>query len=449
MQANLCFINKYKGGVMVRRYFSFIIVTLLSLSSIYAQDVKKTGGFARILGMGNNPYIIDPYTMTVNPAWGSLYDDFLFGDLGSSNGNFAQGSGQFAGANFSLGSTFTLGALLSRNDFNGFSIAQLDPLNRASLLPNVPPLGVVSRLNALIPAGVQVVPLDNNIEVFGTLKFGKTSFGLGVAYASTTQEVNSPAPTGSTEATASQFGVNAGLLASLSSSFMLDVGASLIMPSANFKPSTGNESSVSETIIALNGRIFWRFSNKLSFVPIVGFVTASGEQTVGLGTTDTTSDIPSVTVLGVGIGANYIVGDFLLAGGISFNNASITTPSTPNAPELSTTIFVFPLWNFGIEWNMTDWLVARLGYTATTAKSTIESSTPTPTDRNAITEFVSTVTTGGRFAGPNGATVGLGFRFGNFSLDATVNEDVLRQGLAAIGGTGATFAYLSGSYAIP
>ena len=48
-----------------------------------------------------------------------------------------------------------------------------------------------------------------------------------------------------------------------------------------------------------------------------------------------------------------------------------------------------------------------------------------------------------------GATVGVGFRLGSFSLDATVNEDVLRQGLANIGGNGPTLAYLSASYAIP
>jgi hypothetical protein len=48
-----------------------------------------------------------------------------------------------------------------------------------------------------------------------------------------------------------------------------------------------------------------------------------------------------------------------------------------------------------------------------------------------------------------GATVGVGFRFGDFSLDATDNEDVLRQGFNTIGGGGPTFAYLTTSYALP
>ena len=93
---------------------------------------------------------------------------------------------------------------------------------------------------------------------------------------------------------------------------------------------------------------------------------------------------------------------------------------------------------------MTDWFVGRLGYVATTAKMTVESSatqTPVTTDKN---ETIQTL-----FVGPNGATVGVGFRFGDFSMDATVNEGVLRQGLNNIGGGGPTFAYLSVSYALP
>ena len=103
----------------------------------FAQKVEKPGGFARILGMGNNPYIIDPFYVTVNPAWGGYYDHFLFGDLGSTVGAFAPGGvGQFASVNFRLNSDLTLGAILSRNDFNGIGIARLYPLGLiASFLP--------------------------------------------------------------------------------------------------------------------------------------------------------------------------------------------------------------------------------------------------------------------------------------------------------------------------
>ena len=91
---------------------------------------------------------------------------------------------------------------------------------------------------------------------------------------------------------------------------------------------------------------------------------------------------------------------------------------------------------------MNDWLVARIGYIASTGKTTTETTTGGTTSETIQTIFIPAP----------GATVGVGFRLGDFSLDATVNEDVLRQGLNNLGGNGpnaATFAYLSASYAIP
>ena len=124
---------------MYKRYFLVFVLALCVMSTSFAQKtdkMEKTGGYARILGMGNNPYIIDPFYVTVNPAWGAYYDHFLFGDLGSTAGAFAAGGvGQFASVNFRVNKDFTLGALLTRNDFNGFGIARLDPFG---LVGNVP-----------------------------------------------------------------------------------------------------------------------------------------------------------------------------------------------------------------------------------------------------------------------------------------------------------------------
>ena len=430
---------------MYIRYTFVILISLLFIVPANSQEIKKTGGFARLSGMGANPYIVDPFFMTVNPAWGTYYDNFLFGDLGSGAGTStdfaAGGTGQFFAANFSLSHNLTLGGFLSRNDFQSFAITAPDPLSK---VPGN--LGVVSRINAL---GISplAVPLNNNVELFGTLRRGNFAFGLGLSYASTTNEVNNagtPPAGGSTQATASQLGINGGILADFTRSLRLDAGFSLIFPGANYKPSVGNETSVSETIFMINARLFTKLSSKVTLVPLFSFITASGSQDVGLGQTSQSSDLPSVTAFNIGLGANYSVGDFLLAGGLSLANASITTPSTVATPELSTSYFIFPVWNIGLEWNMTDWFVARLGYVATTAKQTIElpaTQTPVLTDKN---ESIRTL-----FLGPNGATVGVGFRFGDFSMDATVNEGVLRQGLNNIGGGGPTFAYLSVSYVLP
>jgi len=411
----------------MRKFISILVISVLIGASAYAQ-YKQTGGYARVLGMGNNPYIVDPYETTVNPAWAGYYPNFLFGDLGSSAGAFASGGvGQFVSANFHVGGGLTLGGMLTRNDFNGISIARLDPG------------GIVTQINGAVGAN-SVVPLNNNLELFGSYKFGNSVVGLGVAYATTTNETKPATGTG-TLGSATQIGFNAGIVTKLAGKLLLDAGASLILPSASFEPATGNKSDFSQTIIGVNARAFYSYSSKLSFVPSLLFLTASGTGDVR----GTSSDLPSATIISFGIGANYEVGDFLLAGGPGFATVSTTQTSTNATPELTTSIFAFPVWNLGVEWNMTDWFVARFGYTALTLKTSTETAaTATTVNETIVTSFLGPNGTNG-----GGATVGIGFRLGNFSLDATVNEDVLRQGLNNIGGGGATFAYLSLSYSIP
>jgi hypothetical protein len=230
---------------------------------------------------------------------------------------------------------------------------------------------------------------------------------------------------------------------------LLDLGASLVLPSASFEPPAGNTTEASQTIIFVNARVFWQYSSKLAFVPSVVFLTASGTVDNGTSQTTTTTDLPSYMLLAVGFGMNYQVGDFLLAGGPGFATASVTTSSTDTSPELSNSAFIFPLWNLGVEWDLADWLVGRFGYVAANASATNEEQGQTA---SAVNEFISTQYF------PLGATVGVGFRLGNFTLDATVNEDVLRQGFNNFGGgganinatnNGATFAYLSLSYSMP
>jgi hypothetical protein len=301
--------------------------------------------------------------------------------------------------------------------------------------------------------GQYVVGLNNNLELMGSIKFGSTVVGLGLAYASTNNEVVPNTGEGSI-GSASQLGVNAGVVTKLGNSFLLDLGASLVMPSTDFEPAVGQLTEFSQTVIIVNARAFWSYSSKLKFVPVVAFATASGTADLGTtvdGGTSTSSDLPSFSAIGFGIGVNYEVGDFLLAGGPAFATVSLTTPEVATVtPELSTSAFIFPIWNLGVEWDMNDWLVARFGYVAATLSTTTESAaSATDVNEAIITSF------GGPF-GPTsvggGATLGVGFRLGNFSLDATVNEDVIRQGLNNLGGNGGganTFAYLSLSYAMP
>jgi len=412
---------------------------MVAVTTALAQDVKKTGGLARLTGMGANPYVEDPFFSTINPAWNGVYDNFILADLGSVSGSpfSAGGFGQYISGSFSIGDNWTLGGILARNDFNGMSIALLDPGSNNTL--GFPYVGVVSTVNGIAGPG-SVIPMDNNVEAIGTYSFGNSIVGLGIAYASTTNDINPP-NTGSTEGSASQLGFNLGIITNITRSFKLDIGASFALPNASYKADTLNETSASQTIILVNGRAFWRLNSNLEFVPLVGFATASG--TIDSGGTSTASvDMASLTWFAVGAGLNYQIGDFLLAGGMIFSSASLTFPAISNvSPELSASATTFPIWNIGVEWNMIDWFVGRLGYVAFSGNNTIEF----PSTATSKTETISS------FFAPSqrGITLGVGFRFGDFSLDATVNEDVLRQGFNTIGGGGPTFAYLTASYALP
>jgi len=424
---------------MIKRMIITSLIVTFTVTCLFAQGLVKTGGFARLTGMGGNPYVMDPFFNTINPAWNSVYDNFILGDLGSAAGSpfSAGGFGQYLSGSFRVGQNWTLGGILARNDFNGMSIALLDPGSNSSI--GLPFPGVVSSVNLVRGPG-SVVPLDNNVELIGTFSFGNTALGLGIAYASTTNDFT-PATGTSSEGSASQLGFNLGIVSDITSSITLDIGGSFVMPSASYKLSTDNETAASQTIIMINGRAFWNINQKLQFVPIIVFASASGTLDSGITSTGS-SDLPSFSSIGAGGGLNYQVGDFLLAGGVMFSTNSQTIASTTTSPELSNTATIFPIWNFGVEWTLLDWLIGRFGYVAFTGSLSQEQVGATVTS---VDEFVNTF-----FAAPQrGATLGVGFRFGDFSLDATVNEDVLRQGFNVVGGGGASFAYLTASYAMP
>jgi hypothetical protein len=142
----------------------------------------------------------------------------------------------------------------------------------------------------------------------------------------------------------------------------------------------------------------------------------------------------------IGAGFVYSIHNFLFSGGLLFENVAATDPEVPGvSPDLESAVSSFPVWNLGAEWFFADWLVGRAGYSVRTSQVTVETQAG-QTEKNDILRTTFDPDNGG-------ITVGLGFRIGGFSLDATVNEDVLRQGLNNIGGGGATFSYISASYA--
>lgn len=403
--------------------FLLAVFILLLSTTAFAQDdgVKdhRYGGFARLHAMGDNPYIIDPDNIKTNPAYASIYSNFLWGDIGSQSSSPDDGFGQFAAFNFRANKDLTLGIMLTRNDFTSSAIASLDPGGLASLINSAP--------------GAAIVSPDNNIELLGSYKFGDLALGVGVSYASTKNDFSPASGTGDKNSF-SQFGVNLGVQGFLSPGLKFDLAASLLLPSANYEPATGDKIEGSSTYMLVNARGFLTLSSNFTLVPNLAFYNGSGSVSVGSQSTD----LPSMMGLTAGVGLTYRNGNLLISGGPAFTYESMTTPAVANSsPELKDSRMTFPGWNLGAEWYFTEWLVGRMGYVASTFSTTNQSSaSATTVNENTFTDF----STGD-------VRLGVGFRFGGFTLDATVNDDVLRHGFNLIGGGVRSFAYLSGSFA--
>jgi hypothetical protein len=402
--------------------FFILLFSFLSYAQDGGKDIRY-GGYARLSAMGDNPYIVDPDNMKLNPAYSSIYSNFIWGDIGSSNENPAGGYGQFAGINYGFNRYFTLGILLTRNDFMpSYSIGSLDSR------------GLVNQINSNV-TGAAIVPLDNNFEVLASLQAGNYVFGLALAYAATKNDYKPATGTGDKNS-ASQFGANLGIMGSISSNFKFDAAVSIILPSATYEPGTTGADKIdaSNTDLLVNARAFWRLSNKISLVPNVGFYNSSGTVKVGANS----SDLSSLMGILVGVGIHYQFGDILIAGGPSFLYQTETEKSVANvSPEIDNSTTTFPGWNLGFEWYLTDWLIGRMGYVASTFSETMQQAvSATTVDEQDFTNF-----------DRGDVRLGVGFRFGGFTLDATVNDQVLREGFNLVGGGTPSFAYLSSSFA--
>ena len=409
-----------------------VLLLLLCISTTYQGQSEKTdfnyGGFARIKSLGNSPFIVDQTDILVNPAWGNSFGNVLFGDIGAtiSNNFEAGGIGQYISVNFKLTQGFTIGAAVARKDFqNSLSIVSLDPF------------GIVNETNSALGTSA-LVELDNSWSLYSSYNFSGHILGVGLSYASTSTETK-PASGGGIRADAGQLGLTLGYLGKLSPSLRIDLSGVLLFPGTTFENPQSSETNFSQSVIFMRGRGFFKANNMFTIIPYVNLLKTSGSAEIGDATGITTTDLNSVFLVKFGVGVAYEIDNFLFTGGPSFETLSETTPAVSGvSPELTKTTNSFPIWNFGAEWSMVDWLIGRIGYRARTSTISTETvASPTNSNETIVTAY-----------DPNngGITLGLGFRFSSFHLDATVNEDIIRQGLNNIGGGGATFAYVSASY---
>ena len=439
------------------------------------------GGLARELAMGGgplaptgfgpnialNPFIYeDPTLMLLNPAYQQMYKNYAWmniagGAVSSFNSAADNGYGkQFAGANFSIGKDFTIGAVLSFDpSFANLMVGQL-----------------ATFINPLRPGGAQVGlhPVDV-FELTGTYELGSLTMGAGILYGrakNDTKNANAPVPPASsaTELSASVLGLRLGVIVDMGGGSAFDVSGAFRLDKATDNVDGTNAAgaaanpgdySASGTEIQLEGRLKLKMSNKVNFIPYAAFGTFSGEPKqdaplTGVPAFNGSTKI-SAMLLSVGAGMEYRITNFYFAGGLSFRTSHLKTETTPASPPVIGTTTVtnsateLPVLNMGIEWNLLDWLTGRMGYYRTFQ------SVGTKTERPAGGSTTETDTWLGNsnvllgsYNGPDNSliTLGLGLRFGNFALDGTVSEEAIRRGLGLIGAQDNinTFGYVTASY---
>jgi hypothetical protein len=469
---------------MVNRILTVALVALLCTGTVLAG--AHPGGFARQLSMGGslygpngtgpnlvyNPFITnDPSVMMLNPAYQNMYKDYAWFDLaGGRDAGFnpadnGYGS-QFGGVNFAFGKEFTIGANLSFDpSFTNSLVGGL-----ASFINGLP---AVDRGNRTALTGLRPVEV---MEAVAAFDLGAFDVGFGVLYGWSTTDAKSsgsPSPANTDQKlSASVLGFRGGIAMDLGGGTGFDADAALRLDNVSdyIKGKNGagtaidaGEFSASATELQVDGRFHMKMSNRVNFVPYVNFVNISASpkrdaKPVNTTPNPTLNDYKwSSMLLAVGAGVEYKVSNFYLAGGVSFKSAKqkqeISTPAPTSTSTSTTTSTSFPLFNLGMEFTFTEWLTGRMGYYRAFHSDNIKNEFSAPgtssTSESDIPASNSNVFFGSLTGVDNSLiTLGLGFKFGSFALDATVSEDALRRGFGLIGSQDNmnSFGYMTASY---
>ncbi len=460
---------------MMKRLATTAIVLAIVSSNVFSQ--AKNGGIARQIAMGGsnvgtslvlNPFMMDdPALMYLNPAYQAMYKDYgwlnvaggALTGLAATPGTPDNGYGhQNAGISFALNNEWALGMILSYDPSFAGPVASLLSGSTVPGVGTLPPF-ITSRTPQAIP------PIANTWELVTSYDAGDMDFGVGFMYGSSNRETKTSATGGTsteTEASSSVMGFRAGVNMDLGSGNSFDAAASFRLDNAtdDVKPSTGgtSEYSASGTEIMLTARSKWKVSNKFSFVPYASFATVSAEPKEDAiptgGTPVAFSEKFTGTAIAVGAGGEFRTPTFYLAGGLSYQTASAELEVTPTGAPGTTTELSYtaiPVFNVGGEWWFTDWMAGRGGYYRALASTKTETSSPTGSSETTVTIPHSFIAGIGAFGPANYdglVTLGLGFRFGGFALDATVSEEALRRGLGLVGSQDNinTFGYITTSF---
>jgi hypothetical protein len=105
------------GGFMFKKLL-IISLILISASVVFSQSIPS--GTGRYEALGFNPFMTDPaYDLNRNPAWGHMFRNYAFGDIGRADltdANLYKLKNQYAGVSFGLGPKAFGGFVFNKNE---------------------------------------------------------------------------------------------------------------------------------------------------------------------------------------------------------------------------------------------------------------------------------------------------------------------------------------------
>jgi hypothetical protein len=413
---------------MLKKHLAVMLLFVVA-AGVFSQSIPS--GTGRYEALGNSPFILDAATdINNNPAWSNYYRDYSFGDIGRNTdgeGSAFELSDQYAGVSFGVTKKLALGVIVNKTN-DGWSTFGGNATN----------LGINS---PIVPTTVLIgYSLNKN-------------FHLGLApYVAMWKRNYESSDTNSADTNRSSrsLGANLGVMYNMKKGwiegvihFRMNKYESETITSST--TTTADNDGGLEIGVALRG--WFNTKSKTAVVPVLGFMMYGFTPKTVSGSTTTLG--PEYTFMNIsgGVGLNIpITDDIQIAGGVvaEYNTfkASFTGDSLNPTTEFKRNDLVAPRFHMAGETRIADWLTARFGFNRAITMRSDESSstlggstTTTNVDELLPSNSVQTV------------SLGAGFHFGRFSIDATVSERWLKQGINFVSGTSnELFGVVSASY---
>jgi len=371
-----------------------VMFVLVMAAGVFSQSIPS--GTGRYAALGNSMFILDASNdIFKNPSWTTMYRDYAFADLTPMSGNDFNGN---AGVTFAVGKKWNLGMIINRrqDNWSAFYSDVISPKNS----PIVPFMGLIS-YTASKTFQIGLAPYVS----MGSNEFTDTTGALNRKYSSRS------------------IGANLGFIWTMKKGWLEGSIKFRMNKFENDSSMTGGSQLDDNTggmEIGADFRawIYPKKSSKIAIVPYLGFYNYGFQpkSTVTVGSTSTAVTGLNYSWMNVnaGVGLNWpIMDDIQIAGGVGlgYNTFKADTGSY----EFKSTELVAPAFNLAMETRITDWITGRMGFNKSITMGDYQ---------NTYQEAKST------FGSSDATTIsmGAGFHFGRFSIDATINEKWFKHG---------------------